>query len=317
MRNLSCLNTVFFAFALFLLSSTGSDVDPATGASYCLTGAFIGDVPGKTDIEGFEKDYGKKPYIVMVFIDWGRLIEGRVIDDVYSRNCVLMVTWEPWDAVNKKGIGYNKLIAGNYDDYIRQFAGQLRRIKKPVYLRFAHEMNGNWYPWSGVEIGKDAYTNMYRRVKDIFDKEKADNVRWVFSVNWEDVPKEDNHFTAYYPGDGYVDYVGIDGYNWGTTQNWSHWISFRRIFNKVYEEVISTYQKPVLISEFGCASKGGNKARWIKHAMENIKDMPGVKGFVLFNRDKEANWEFQPGEPAGKELKRQLRDKYFKDSRPN
>lgn len=170
-------------------------------------------------------------------------------------------------------------------------------------------MNGNWYPWSGVKIGRDKYTAIYRYVKGIFDEERAGNVRWVFSINAEDVPLENNNFLLYYPGDRYVDYVGIDGYNWGDSRDWSRWMSFREIFEGRYSEITASLNKPVLISEFSSAGSGGDKAQWIREAMSDIKLMRKIKAFVLFNMDKEEDWSFSG--MAGGELKKQFTDQYF------
>jgi len=278
----------------------------------CLTGAFISDSPTQKDIINFKNNYGKKPYLVMVFIDWNHFVDKKIIEDVYTQNCTLIVTWEPWNFVSKEPIDYDQLLTGKYDQYIAEFANKLKTINKDVFLRFSHEMNGDWYPWAGVKIGKEKYIAIHRHVKDIFNKEGVTNVKWIFSVNWEDVPKENNYFALYYPGNQYVDYIGIDGYNWGNTQKWSKWISFNDIFYKRYNEIVQNFNKPVIISEFGCAPSGGNKALWIKEALNNIKDMKSIKAFILFNINKETDWFFSPDSEEGIEFKNQLEDKYFK-----
>lgn len=281
--------------------------------SSCLTGAFLVSKPKKEDIIAFKNKYGKKPFLVMVFVDWNNFIDGKVIEDIYSQGCVIFVTWEPWNATKREGIDYDGLLSGKYDRYIRDFANKLKKIENKVFLRFAHEMNGNWYPWSGTAIGKNKYVAIYRYVKDTFNKMDVTNVEWVFSVNWEDVPKENNHFMLYYPGDVYVDYVGIDGYNWGDTQSWSKWMSFRDIFEERYNEISSKLRKPVMITEFSSTGGGGNKTQWIRESMDAIKQMEGVKAFVLFNADKEVDWSFPGNEASGKEFKKQLEAEYFKD----
>jgi beta-mannanase len=279
----------------------------------CFTGAFIADNPRSSDILEFKNSYGRRPYLVMVFLDWLKLPDQRIIKDIYAQGCVLFLTWEPWDSLKKEGIDFDSLLSGRYDSYIKDFALQLKGIKKVVYLRFGHEMNGNWYPWSGQKIGKDKYIKVYRYVNNIFKDAKADNVKWVFSFNWEDVPREGNHFSLYYPGDDYVDYLGIDGYNWGDSQSWSKWMSFKDIFVPVYNEISLKFNRPVLISEFGSASSGGDKTQWIKEALVSIKAMGKIKGFVLFNVNKETEWKFSPQTKAGRELKRALRDSYYQD----
>ncbi|MFH1395240.1 MAG: glycosyl hydrolase [Candidatus Omnitrophota bacterium] len=282
----------------------------------CFTGAFISDKPSGKDIREFKKDYGKKPFIVLVFVDWEQFVPDEVINDVYKEDCVLMVTWEPWKAQKKTGINYKELLEGKYDPYINEFAEKIKNIKKPVFLRFAHEMNGNWYPWSGTKISKELYIKMYRYVHKLCKKAGANNVKWIFSINAEDVPKEkNNYFLNYYPGNRYVDYVGIDGYNWGNTYSWSKWTAFKDIFKKPYKEITAKIHKPVIIAEFSSADTGGDKGVWIKEAMQEIRRLRRVKAFVLFNVNKEAKWQFDAAAASGEALKKQLAGTYFKDKK--
>ena len=260
----------YFLFAflvLLLISSVSCEKRPAHG---CLIGAFIADSPTSYDIDNFELSYGKKPFLIMVFVDWENFVEEDVIKDVYNSGSVLFVTWEPWYALDKKAIDYDGLLSGIYDGYIESFASRLKSIDEVVFLRFAHEMNGDWYPWSGSKLGKDKYIAMVKHIREIFNRLDADNVKWVFSINWENIPK-DNRYHLYYPGDNNVDYIGIDGYNWGDTQSWSKWISFKDIFLEVYEDITERYEKPILISEFSSSSQGGDKAKWIKEAFGKYK----------------------------------------------
>jgi beta-mannanase len=296
-----------------IILSVSCEVKKSPKGKGCLIGAFISDKPTQKDIVNFKNNYGKKPYLVMSFVDWGNFIDQTVIKDIYAENCVLFITLEPWRANKKESIDYDGLLSGKYDKYIIEFAGRIKKIEQTVFLRFAHEMNGNWYPWSGTKIGKDKYIKIYRYIKDMFDRKGALNVKWVFSINWEDVPKENNYFLSYYPGDKYVDYVGIDGYNWGDSKKWSKWMSFNDIFGDRYAEIVKKIKKPVIVSEFGSTSKGGNKALWIKEAISDIKRMKRIRAFILFNIDKETDWRFPINRESGRELRRQLKDIYFKD----
>ena len=301
------LAAVFLISALCLLGACSKN----EGAG-CFVGAFLADVPARQDLESFRENYGKKPFVVMVFLDWGKEIDQRVIQDVYGQDSVLMVTWEPWDAISKEGIDYEALAEGKFDAYIQKFAQKLKAIGKPVFLRLAHEMNGDWYPWAGQKIGPSTYQKIFRHVHSIFGQEGAANVRWVFSINAENVPPE-NDYILCYPGSRYVDYIGLDGYNWGTTQPWSQWKSFREIFSGVYHEVVKRYGKPVIISEFSSTSSGGDKARWIREALREIKSMPAVRGWILFNINKETDWAFPPASEGGQNFKKGLEDPYFKE----
>jgi beta-mannanase len=279
----------------------------------CLTGAFLADKPTVASIEKFEADYGKQPAVVLIFLDWGQFPDENVIRDVYAAGSTLMVTWEPWVAVQKAPIDYRALLTGGDDAYIHRFALKMKAISKTVFLRFAHEMNGDWYPWSGEKVGKEIYVGMFRHIRKVFDEAGARNVRWVFSINVENVPSG-NDYGFYYPGDRYVDYIGLDGYNWGSTQPWSHWRSFKDLFFGIYQKVVKQYQKPVIISEFGTTSSGGDKVRWLDEALTEVKRMPEVKALVLFNVDKETDWEIPSGSEAGRVFKEGLAVSYFKDS---
>ena len=281
----------------------------------CLVGAFLGDAPRRSDIWTFQKDYGKKPYFVMIFVDWENYPDPGVINDILNESCRPIVTWEPWTAYSKRPTDIDNILEGGYDDYIRDFARKVDAFPGKILLRFAHEMNGDWYPWSGARIGAEKYKEMYRYVKDIFDDERVDTAGWVFSINWEDVPPiAANDMMNYYPGDDYVDYVGIDGYNWGTTQPWSRWMSFYEIFGGIYRRVVNEIGKPVIITEFSSASEGGDKAEWIREAMDQIKRWDMVKGFVLFNVLKETDWTFPANEKSGRQLRESISDPHFTDN---
>jgi len=284
---------------------------------HCLTGAFLADTPVREHITAFQKNFGKKPFLVMVFVDWNNFVDNKTVEDINSEDCSLFITWEPWQAVEKKGIDYNRLLTGEYDRYITGFAEQLKTLDNDVYIRFAHEMNGNWYPWSGVKIGRNKYIAVYRYIKDLCDKtvkSGSNRLKWVFSVNWQDVPEENNSFIQYYPGDEYVDYIGIDGYNWGDSGSWSGWQSFRKIFRTRYRQIMRHFNKPVIITEFSSTSSGGDKAVWISRAMTDIGKMPGIKAFILFNVDKETDWSFPAETDWGRQLKEKLKNPYFKDT---
>jgi beta-mannanase len=279
----------------------------------CLTGAFLADAPKSYSIEKFSIDYGKRPALILTFLDWGAFPDENVVRDVYDRGGILVVTWEPWQAKEKKAVDYDAILDGKANVYIREVALKLKSIGKPVFLRFAHEMNGDWYPWSGQKIGSEKYQHLFRYVRKIFDEVRAENVRWVFSINAENIPQE-NVYRDCYPGDRFVDYIGLDGYNWGTTQSWSRWKSFRDIFSGIYEDVVRRYKKPVIISEFSSSSAGGDKALWIEDALQTMRRMPDVKGFILFNVDKETDWRFPPDTASGQKLKSGLTNPYFQEA---
>jgi beta-mannanase len=128
-----------------------------------------------------------------------------------------MVTWEPWDYlgdINQPAYSLSSIIGGAHDSYITRFALDAKAWGHPFFLRFAHEMNGDWYPWNEGINGNTPgqYVQAWRHVHDLFTANGVTNVTWVWSPNIEytgSIP-----LSGLYPGDAYTDWIAMDGYNW-------------------------------------------------------------------------------------------------------
>jgi hypothetical protein len=202
------------------------------------------------------------------------------------------ITWEPRDpaaGVTQPTYALGRIIAGAFDSYITRWARQIRAYRDPVVLRFAHEMNGNWYPWCEYVNGNapGEYRAAWQRVHGIFESCRASNAYWSWSPN---VPWGEAHLADYYPGDAYVDRVALDGYNWSTTESWSSWQSFDEIFAPGLEELGSLTSLPVWIGEVGCAEVGGDKAAWIDDMFATLSGLPQVRGVTWFAFDMQTDW---------------------------
>jgi beta-mannanase len=192
------------------------------------------------------------------------------------------------------------IVAGNHDSYIRQWAKDAaawgkscqakRQLASPctMYLRFAHEMNGTWFPWSPGVNGNTAqeFRGAWKRIHGIFQQEGATNVRWVWSpyINCSGC----SSFSSVYPGNSYVDWVALDGYNWGTTLSGSSWQSMAQVFGPSYDAVTALAPtKPFMIPEVSSAEKGGSKAEWIRNAFNRDipNRLPKTKAVVWFSAD--------------------------------
>lgn len=273
----------------------------------------------------FEKMVGKKMAIAMWFTNWTSAATTDLPAGLIKANAKLgklsMVTWEPWSNLDN-------IIQGQYDDFLTRNARKIAEAKVPVMIRFGHEMNGNWYTWSGprngaeetegfgdpnLPDGPERYVAAYRHVVDIFRREGAKNVLWVWAVNCSSVPDvEWNDMMNYYPGDGYVDWVGIDGYNWGTTRSYGGWMDFRSVFGPAYERLTQAIpQKPLIIAEFASAETGGNKAAWITESFAEMKKLPRLKAFVWFNVFKETAWSLDSSDEALEAFQKAMKDKSY------
>jgi beta-mannanase len=157
-------------------------------------------------------------------------------------------------------------------------------------------MNGNWYPWGGAANDNNPalYVTAWRHVHDLFVAQGATNVAWVWSPNASDNPSGAgaawNHWTNYYPGDAYVDWVAIDGYNWGTTQSWSSWQTFANIFGNGTSGIYTDYAatKPIMIAETASATSGApagtSKAQWITDMATATQNLfPSIEAVLWFD----------------------------------
>ncbi|MGI8624944.1 MAG: glycoside hydrolase family 26 protein [Solirubrobacteraceae bacterium] len=205
-----------------------------------------------------------------------------------------MLTWEPYKAGPWEAYSNRAVTSGAYDGYIRQWAAGVARLRTPVYVRLAHEMNGNWYPWGGPvnDNGSAAFKAMWRHVVDVARSAGARNIRWVWSPLTEDVPNtRANRFERYYPGRAYVDVLALDGYNWGAdTPQYGGWRTFRKIFTKPFKRIRRLGSQPVWIAEIGSASDGGDKSRWVRSMFATARKWKRLKAIVWYNQDKECGW---------------------------
>lgn len=187
------------------------------------------------------------------------------------------------------------ILNGSYDDYFKKYAQELKRLEYPVLFRLNNEMNGDWCKYSAYHYGKDAdiYVELYRYVFRTFQENGADNVIFVWNPNEISFPNFSwNHYMAYYPGDDYVDIVGLTGYNTGNYYRGERWRSFEEIYDPLYADYTARFNHPLMITEFGSASHGGDKVAWMRDMFTKMKKYDKIKLAIWWSGtdwDKEQN----------------------------
>src|SRR4029078_10447845 len=165
----------------------------------------------------------------------------------------------------------------------------------PFFLDFAAEMNGD-EAWSGNDA--PLYIDAYRHIHDLFAAAGAPNVVWAWCPNVTDADNSNNHTLDYYPGDAYVDWTGVDGYNWGDTNG--GWEKFQQVFSRI-SPILASKGKPIIIGEMASAEVGGDKGMWITAMLPTLKaQFPMFKAVVWFDVNKEKDWRINssPGAQA-------------------
>ena len=262
------------------------------------------------ELDAFERDAGGRAGICMWFEGWAyHEFRADLPEAVAGRGALPMITWEPWDYQQESrldlrrgeqpGYALSRIAGGEHDAYVRRWAEGARRYGRPLLLRFAHEMNGYWYPWAEAANGNrpGEYVAAWRHVHDAFRAVGADNVAWVWSPNV--VYPGATPLRQLYPGDAYVDWAGVDGYNGGTALPWGGWRTAEELFAPTLREVAALAPgKPLMIGETGSAEAGGRKAAWIRDFFATLDRHPEVGAFVWFDHRREADWRIASSEPA-------------------
>ena len=156
----------------------------------------------------------------------------------------------------------------------------------PVLFRLGNEMNGDWCPYSSYNTSKDTviFKEFYRYVHKIFDEAGADNVIWVWNPNGKSFPDfQWNNEVMYYPGDEYVDIIGLTAYNTGTYYAGENWTEFSTLYDPIYAEYSKLYKQPMMITEFASSSVGGDKNQWVNDMFAHIGDYDRIKVAVWWD----------------------------------
>ncbi|ACL40917.1 beta-mannanase-like protein [Pseudarthrobacter chlorophenolicus A6] len=253
---------------------------------------------------------GEAPSSVLFYKDFLQPAPITEMNAVRSRGAVPLVTWEPWawgGGVNQPAYSLDRIAAGDFDAHIAQWGQALAAWGYPVQLRFAHEMNGDWYPWAESVNGNQPgdYVQAWRHVHDVVEAQGASNVSWVWSPN---VPYwGSTDLAGLYPGAGYVDVVALDGYNWGTSASWSGWISPQDLFAPGIAQLRALAPgTPILIAETASSEAGGDKAAWNTQLISYLAAQPDVMGFVWFHIQKEADWRINSSAASATAFKNAL-----------
>jgi endoglucanase len=268
-------------------------------------GAWVGG-PGKypqptaENVQAFQNLQGSHLDLINHFAlfdinDWENV--KQYADVAKANGSTLIITWMP------NGYCAQDIVDGKTDNYIREFAKGVKKFGDEIWLRPLHEANGDWYDWGVGKAGAgntDAnVAEAFRHIVKLFREETVSNVKWVWTTN------ASNHgsgttYTGNYPGDDYVDYISIDGYNWGKSQAWSNWQTFAQVFKESYD-ALSNINKPLFIAEISSSEKGGNKAEWITDMFEQFQtNFSRVFAVMWFSQSKdyEGDWALNTSQAA-------------------
>jgi len=182
-----------------------------------------------------------------------------------------------------------RIIEGVFDTNLTHWAEDAQADGIPLLIDFAVEMNGDWFPWSGVfnggkttdgygdkntPDGPERYRDAYRHIIDLFRAAGLRHVTWVFHVNLTSAPDEAwNYPEHYYPGDDYIDWIGFSCYGAQTTGEEWEGLGFSEQLRDHYKQINAiTTRKPIAVLEFGVTDDhpNGDKSTWLDDAFTTM-----------------------------------------------
>jgi hypothetical protein len=234
-------------------------------------GIYNNGVPDSyKDVENFAKAVSVQPNVVMYFSGWHTLFKTRFADDARKNSAVPFVEMQPF---GRRIMA--KIIAGRFDIYLREYAMEVHRYGGRVLIGFAHEMNGNWYPWGATHTSPKVFRQAWRHVVTIFRQAGDDNVTWLWIVNG--LAPGEAPIQEWWPGSKYVDWVGVDAYYDQPAQ------AFSTVFDPTFDAIRQFTNKPVLIAETGIGPAAGQAAK-LPGLFAGVERTNNLRGFVYYDQ---------------------------------
>lgn len=228
------------------------------------------------------EDAGRAPTVENIFVklDSTRFDKDSLLE-IRARGMDPMVSLEPWSWRSTWGDStlpaytLASVHKGRHDAALLQIARTISRYDRLGYLRFAHEMNGWWYPWAESQNGNvpGDYTRAWRHVHRLFRSAGATHARVVWSVNAVSGSAREVPLERLYPGDDYVDLVRMTAYGHGPSAADS--------LDPTYRRLTGLTSRSVLITETG--ADGPARADWVASFGDYLAAYDRIRGFVWFN----------------------------------
>jgi len=226
----------------------------------------------KAGVQALESELGRKLAIDHYYHPWTDPFPTTREQWDFDNGRIPMISWAKTYA--------DQIVSGAQDAFIRQRADAIAALGQPLLIRWFWEMDGN----RNLQYSESPalYIAAFQRIVTLFRQEGATNVGWVWCPNASGF--SDGSAQQYYPGDGYVDWVCADGYDWYMKPGQSD-PSFKDVFKSFYAWAPTT-GKPIMVGEYGVMEAGAadRKANWVDAARTTLKtDDTAIDAVVYFN----------------------------------
>jgi mannan endo-1,4-beta-mannosidase len=255
------------------MASAGGYLREVSAGRKLLGVAPAGIKTSLAPLNSFARRIGRQPDVVEFYQGFTEPFDTPVATGASRTGALPLDSWGP------AGANLAALAAGAYDAYLASFADQVRDYGGPLALTIGHEMNAPWSAWWGGGPGRTASTfaAAWRRIHAVFAREGAANVIWVWTVNIEAGGAVSPD--PYFPGPGYVDWIGVDGYFHPGLP-----ATFDALFGPTLADLRAHYARPVLVVETGALDRRLRPAE-IQSAFDAVLASRDLIGFIWFDYD--------------------------------
>lgn len=261
-------------------------------------GISFKNTPTNDSLTKFSEDQKLNPQLVAFNIQWPTDTQNHAqfplesLKMIGQKGLVPCIHW----MTNLEERTLNLIQKGEVDSYLKNVSDSIKTLNFPLLICFAPHMNVQTLIGEGQVEQKtflaERYKETYRYIIQFFRQQKVTNVLWVFSPHVESIPNvEGNKASKYYPGNEYIDVLGMDGYpmsNPNPSQTISNWKGFDTIFGSLYKELKSLAPgKPILVFETANKQRGQTDPReWIIQALDTCKAWE-ISAYVWSNTDQD------------------------------
>jgi hypothetical protein len=319
MRRPLILRSVIVAIVLALLTTSG-----VAARKPVAMGIASQSSPDLASVDAITTNLGVRPATWTIWSTWGdrggrwACTEGLgtcsfprgLARGLREKGITPIIYWQPTNP-SDPGAGrferFTRIVRGLHDPYIRSWARAAKAYGGPVIVRFAHEMNGNWFPWSLLNFDNSpaAFRAAWRHIVRQFRAVGARNVSFLFSPFQRCPNCSQARYAEFYPGNAFVDYVGVTAINWGDLQ----WTPLSGLLAEPLAELRAISRtprrplgKPVILPEIASHWSGGDKAAWLTEGyLSAAQAWPAIEAMVYFDYDMtfagQPDWRLiQPGD---------------------
>jgi mannan endo-1,4-beta-mannosidase len=234
--------------------------------------------PDKSKLTALENKFKVRISAVSMYMSLGMNFDMSALSTLCAQGTLPIIE------IDSDRIAFEQITAGAYDSVLASYAKNLKALNYPVAIDFDHEFNYTVSPWGPKYHSAKDFVNAWRHIVTLFRKVGANRVTWIWNpatLGQGRVP-----IRPWYPGSGYVTWVGLDGY-FTTPKS-----TFETVFGPTLADLTTFAKLPVFIDETA-ANPASGRVRAIDSLFSGVERRPAIKGLVWFDYDKAPGRDWQ------------------------